>query len=335
VAGGGPKKHDTDKLHFFKVEPGEKTGAREPVEIPGDDPMTPMAPVFPTFDSPGSSTPDDAQSSEPPGGDLEPLGPNTGTYARLEPAEAPSHNAGLEVQLDLLKDQVASLSKMSEGDRISGNQVEILKKYLALKESEVRDLRDQQEQYQSVLRKLSSQVDTLQRNNRDLVTEMDVSKRHEKKTRDDVRDVKTRYQDEMAVLKADYEERLRSSGNYDAQAEDLHRKKEEWKDKVREELKRVKLKEKELETKHELLRRDTQALLDSKDKHLLELTKKSDALEMEMEALEDRLRRSNVVLSAIDSRKKRLIETMRLAIALLESIDSFDHGLDDNERKAG
>jgi len=48
--------------------------------------------------------------------------------------------------------------------------------------------------------------------------------------------------------------------------ESIKRSREEWRDKIKEDLKRIKLKERELENKYELLKRDTQALLDSKDK---------------------------------------------------------------------
>ena len=137
-------------------------------------------------------------------------------------------------------------------------------------------------------------------------------------------------------MKSDYEERLHKSGNFEAQADDLVKRREEWREKLREDLKRIKLKERELENKYELLKRDTQALLDSKDKHVLELKKKNDALELELEGLEERLRRGNTVLGSIDSKKKRLVETMRLAISLLEEIDRTDPLADDDEeRKAG
>ena len=46
-----------------------------------------------------------------------------------------------------------------------------------------------------------------------------------------------------------------------------------------------------------------QALLDSKDRHVLELKKKSDALELEQETLEDRLRNSNSVLQVLSTPK--------------------------------
>ena len=52
--------------------------------------------------------------------------------------------------------------------------------------------------------------------------------------------------------------------------------------------------------------------------------------------LEDRLRKATFVLSSIESKKKRLIETMRLAISLLEKVDSTDeYQPEESSRKAG
>ncbi|MBI4405871.1 MAG: hypothetical protein HY537_17055, partial [Deltaproteobacteria bacterium] len=79
------------------------------------------------------------------------------------------------------------------------------------------------------------------------------------------------------------------------------------------------------------LKSDMQALLDSKDKQILELKKKENARELEMESMEDRVRRQETILSSIDSKKKRLIETMKLAISLLEEIDSLE-GTEQNPR---
>ena len=280
-------------------------------------------------------------------GDLEPMFPDE--PARMEPVFEPSEElapavdepvmtrdpseAFLEEQLHLLKPQVEDIAKA--GDELSADQAEVLKKYISLKEAEVRDLRDQQRQYQGVLKKVSSQLEAQSRKTRDALSELENVKRREEAVRADLSDLQSKMREDMAHLKSDFEDRLRKSGNYDQQVDDLMKQREEWREKVREDLKRIKLKERELENKYELLKRDTQALLDSKDKHVLELKKKNDALELELESLEDRLRRGNAVMGQIDSKKRRLVETMKLAISLLEEIDRAEVGAKDDERKAG
>ena len=142
-----------------------------------------------------------------------------------------------------------------------------------------------------------------------------------------------KHENEIAILKNDYENQLQKSGLFQEQLQDLNRQKNVWKEKISEDLKRIKLKEKELENRYELLKKDTETLLDSKDQHFLELKKKTDALELELESLEERLRKEHAILNSVESKKRRLIETLKLAISLLEQIN-LEEG-SENERKAG
>ena len=254
--------------------------------------------------------------------------PPQSSWKNHEPS-APSN------EMEQLKPEIDSMK--SAPGTLSVTQVDTLKKYLSLKESEVRDLKDQHRQYEGFLKKLSSQLDSYAQKNRELLTENESLKTQDKIFRNQLKEIKEKNKIEIASLKSDFEERLRSSGNYDAQIDELNQKKEAFREKIKDDLRKIKLKERELENKYELLKRDMQALLDSKDRHILELKKKTDAFELEMESLEDRLRKSTVILGAIESKKKRLIETMKLAISLLENIDLEDSGSaqPDEERKAG
>ncbi len=367
MSGSGPKTKGTDKIKFFKIdrggdiapafpkdgeepaggEPNENTFARiEPIFDP-EAPLAPEPPLVPDGEAAPEENPFDqmmAPDFPPMGAFDQNIGQDSGqrtgvgdepvqnTATGIVPAPVAAADPQLEVQIDLLKPQIDSMSRLKEG--LSSDQVDVLRRYITLKEAEVRDLRDQHRQYQAFLKKVSGQLETLTRRNRELLEASETMKRESDGMKADLRDIKDRHQGDMAVQKNEYEDRMRRSGKFDAQADEFYKKREEWKEKVREELKRVKLKERELENRHELLKRDMQALLDSKDKHMLEVKKKNDALELELETLEDRLRTANVVMASIDSKKKRLVETMKLAISLLEEIDRVD-GSEDSERKAG
>jgi chromosome segregation ATPase len=311
--------------------PKPKDGSKSGIQFFRIDPEGDIAPAFPKRPREPAAP---ASKDQP-----------SGTFARLEPVfrvevepeQGPAEslkvepgNPAVQQQLDRLQPQIDSINRISPRDELSSDQVEILRKYITLKEAEARDLKDQHRQYQTFLKKITQQLETSTRRSRDLLSELEVLKRREEKAREEARESKAKAQEELALLRNDYEERLKKSGNFESEAQDLQRRREEWKEKVREDLKRIKLKERELENKYELLKRDTQALLDSKDKHVLELKKKSDALELEMETLEQRLRRSNVVLTGIEGKKKRLIETMKLAISLLEELDAVDPKADDD-----
>ncbi len=304
----GPKNKNTDsKIKFFKIDPeGE------------------IAPAFPK-----DGEPLDEPSNPHFSHELTSSIPNI-NISIPDSEEGPRNEA-----LGELKPEVENISSLPDNANLSQNQSEVLRKYIALKESEVRDLQDQHRQYETFLKKVSTQLETQSNRNREILSEMETLRRREESARHELRDIKAKHDEELIRMKNDFEERARLSGGYEEQVEELHRKREEWKEKVKEDLKRIKLKERELENKYELLKRDMQALLESKDKHVLELKKKTDALELEMESLEDRLRHGNSVLGSIDSKKKRLIETMKLAITLLEEIDQSENLDSPKERKAG
>ncbi|MBY0369481.1 hypothetical protein K2X33_02270, partial [bacterium] len=215
-----------------------------------------------------------------------------------EPAPAPSP---LQQEINLLQPQIDDISRAPAQSDLSTNQIEVLRKYIALKEAESRDLKEQQKQFQTVVRRLTAQLQTSTGKNHELVTELETTRRREEAARHDLTEHQRKHQEDLTRLKNEYEDQIQRSGNVSAEYQELDRKREEWKDKVREDLKRIKLKERELENKYELLKRDTQALLDSKDKHVLELKRKNDALELEMESLEDRLRNATAAVSAVEA----------------------------------
>lgn len=254
-------------------------------------------------------------------------------------------DSSLEIQLEEnsptpetqeLELQVNHIRTQPGENPLSSNQIDILKRYIELKESEVRDLRDQQQQYQQFTQKNAVKIDTFIKQNRLLTAQLDEAQRNTDRLQAEMEEERREHLEQITILKSDFEEKLKQAGATQDQMKELIRKREEFKEKVREDLKRIKLKERELENKYELLRNDTQTLLDSKDKQILELKKKVDALDLELEQFDDRLRDSANILNGVGAKKRRLIETLKLAISLLEDIDKESLSVvSDSERKAG
>ncbi len=331
----GPKSKDTgSRIQWFEIDEDGEIAPAFPEEKAADKPPSlpegvlqdsSLKGIEPTFDIP--ITPDlmepiigGPDSSSP---SIVPSVPTPIIPEDLDNPVVPSKDDSHLKQLSQLKPQVDAVSAMP-GSQLRPEQAEVLKKYIAIKEAEVRDLRDQIKAYQTILGKSNAALKTQVQRGQEVVTQLEVARRHEEALKKDLQEQRAQHEDELQLMKSDYAEKMRLAGNVEAQAEDFGRRREEWREKIREDLKRIRLKERELENKHELLKRDMQALLDSKDKHLLELKRKNDALELELESLEERLRNLNTVLSNMDSKKKRLVETLRLSISLLETIDQLD-----------
>lgn len=211
--------------------------------------------------------------------------------------------------------------------------IETLRNYISLKEKECEDLKEQQKQYQQVLVKLKrTHAEALLQNN-ELQSQIENIKLSESLVKKELNALKEKHEYEISVLKNDFEQQQMQNGNFQQQLSELARQKSVWKEKISEDLKKIKLKEKELENRYELLKKDTETLLDSKDQQILALRKKTDALDLELETFEERLISEHAILNSIESKKRKLIETLKLAISLLESIDSNESPED--ERKAG
>jgi chromosome segregation ATPase len=241
----------------------------------------------------------------------------------------PSEHLELEAQVNDIKNQAGE-------DPLTSNQIDILKRYIEIKEAEARDLRIQQEQYQDFSKKAGVKIDSLVKKNRKLTAELEEARRSVALLQSESDKERAHHTEQVIILKSDYDEKLRQAGATQDQFRELLRKREEFKEKVKEDLKRIKLKERELENKYELLRTDTQTLLDAKDKQILELKKKTDALDLELESLDEKLRETASVVNQVSVKKRRLIETLKLTISLLEDIDKETVERDPlQERKAG
>ncbi len=227
-----------------------------------------------------------------------------------------------------LENNISSTFAPSNHDNLA-----TLKNYIVLKEKEVEDLKEQQKQYQNVLLKLKRTHSELNQTNMDLQHELEAAKTNEQLIKTDQVHLREKHENEIAILKNDFEQQQQQNGFFQEQLQDLNRQKNIWKEKISDDLKKIKIKEKELENRYELLKKDTETLLDSKDQQILELKKKSDAFELELESLEERLRSEYAILNSINSKKRRLIETLKLAISLLEQLDSSTESAE--ERKIG
>ncbi|MFM8270168.1 MAG: hypothetical protein ACKN9V_08270 [Pseudomonadota bacterium] len=248
---------------------------------------------------------------------------------QLEDESPTPETKELEVQVNHIRTQGGE-------NPLSSNQIEILKRYIELKETEVRDLRQQQQQYQEFTQKNAIKIDTFIKQNRLLTAQLDEAQRNIARLQAEMEEERREHNEQLTLMKSDFDDKLKQAGATQDQMKELIRRREEFKDKVKEDLKRIKLKERELENKYELLKNDTQTLLESKDKQILELKKKTDALDLELEQFDDRLRDSANILNAVAAKKRRLIDTMKLAISLLEDIDKENMSLaPDSERKAG
>ena len=112
-----------------------------------------------------------------------------------------------------------------------------------------------------------------------------------------------------------------------ARQADLRREKLEQK--VRIDFNQVKQREKELESKLELLSMDVESQVQSRDQKILELRRKVDALEFNMENASIKEQKSFDDKRKLEDRLSKIMKTLRYSIKNLE--DDIEHMEDDGD----
>jgi len=121
-------------------------------------------------------------------------------------------------------------------------------------------------------------------------------------------------EEEKAVLRA----RLQSR---ESEIADLKKENEELKLRFQSDLRKVRVRERELENRLELLRAEQSAVARAKDESLLSLRQKMDQLEYELENFRAKASEMNSELDENHERNHRMVKALRLALSMLEGAD--------------
>ena len=90
----------------------------------------------------------------------------------------------------------------------------------------------------------------------DAISQLENAKTAEDLLKKELNSAVNKYETEIARLKNDFEQQQERNGTFQQQLAELNRQKSVWKEKITEDLKKIKLKEKELENRYELLKKD-------------------------------------------------------------------------------
>ena len=119
------------------------------------------------------------------------------------------------------------------------------------------------------------------------------------------------FQTEIAILKGKIEFR-------DMELVKSKNKVDEMEQRLKSDFKKIRIREKELENRIELMRLEQSALVKSKDEQILELRRKVDHLEEEVEVYRSKTFEHNKTIEAQQEQFKRAIRALRVAFSSLE-----------------
>jgi len=115
------------------------------------------------------------------------------------------------------------------------------------------------------------------------------------------------------------EAQLNRAGIIEEKYDKLAKHHEEMKAKVRRDIRKIRIREKELANKLEMMKNDSETLLTAKDKKILQLKQHIDNLEFEIETLKEKSENLQEIARENEEKAERVVKALRLSTSLLET----------------
>ncbi|MFT6604615.1 MAG: chromosome segregation ATPase, partial [Bacteriovoracaceae bacterium] len=184
----------------------------------------------------------------------------------------------------------------------------------------IRQLREEREELLKEIHELKTESKLGDQDKLGLRAELD-------EARIEIQILKKRNHDEIDELK--YRVRLSEEKKhiYEERAKSIQKEFDRLNQKVRIDINQVKQREKELESQLELISMDSQSQVKSRDMKILDLKRKIDSLEFNMENASIREVKSREDKEKVEERLEKIMRTLRGSLKSLESDNDLDDGI--------
>ncbi|HBQ22077.1 MAG: hypothetical protein A2Z91_03585 [Deltaproteobacteria bacterium GWA2_38_16] len=196
-----------------------------------------------------------------------------------------------------------------------------LKEYLALKEKELSDFEKDFSRAKEQLSIAEKKASETEYEHKKMVEQhQDLLKRIELLTAEN-EELRDRYGKEIKSREQELQTKTDKLLAQERKLDQANKKYEELKERVKRDIQHIRVREKELEAKLEILKKDSETLLMTKDKKLLEFKRKMDSLEYEIENIREKALHSEKKVQLWKERIERVLRALKLGTSLLESED--------------
>lgn len=196
--------------------------------------------------------------------------------------------------------------------------VETLKKYLLLREQDVGVL---SQQFKAAREQNAALEDTI-KSERARTSELsfevgELQKRIDEFEREKQASLEGA-QGEIRELKFQMKSRSDKARLLEIQVKEMVQEMEMLRERVRVDIRKIRVREKELENKLEISRKDAEALISAREGRIIELKRKLDLLEFNMDLLQDQYSKEKELNKALQDRLGRIGQVMRVAGGILD-----------------
>lgn len=210
---------------------------------------------------------------------------------------------------------------VSPDDVVDSNNTQIVKRYALLKEKENREKQKTIEILRSELSKAKAAHNALQSEKRRLMLKSDDIESERRALTETVEELRHKISNADASVSQkvkDYQTRLENAQFTNKR---LEKKLEDFKLRVRLDIQKIRARERELENRLELQKRDAEALIAAKDTRLLNQKREIDKLQFEMEILKERLVEETEKAEDRSEKLQRAVQSLKMAQGMLSGID--------------
>lgn len=212
---------------------------------------------------------------------------------------------------------VVSAPSLSTGS--ASDDVETLKKYLTMREQDVSVLTAQLTYAKEELGKSEETIKRLGLQGEDLFHQINDLRKKIEGQAQELEHANRNREGELEQLRFEVKSKIDRIKFLEERLSDSAGQYEKLKERVRLDIRKIRVREKELESKLEILKKDSETLIGARENKILELKRKIDLLEFNYDTLQDKneLEKQNVLKG--EEKIERINKVLKLALGIIEA----------------
>ncbi|MEW6057089.1 MAG: response regulator [Bdellovibrionota bacterium] len=194
-----------------------------------------------------------------------------------------------------------------------------LKKYVSMREQDIAVLTAQLSYAKEELAKSEETIKRLNLQNEDLAHQFADLKRKHSQQQEELRHAGKSREGDLEQLRFEVKTKIDRIKFLEEKLTDSAEQYEKLKERVRLDIRKIRVREKELESKLEILKKDSETLISARENKILELKRKIDLLEFNYDTLQDKLEIEKQNMRAGQDKLERIAKVLRLALGIIET----------------
>ena len=219
--------------------------------------------------------------------------------------------------------------------QLSGSgDVETLKKYLMMREQDIAILSAQLGYAKEELGKAEQSIKSLNMQVEDFVHQLDDRNQRIETLEKELMHAGKSKESEIEQLRFELKSKIDRTKFLEDQLSTSAIQYEKLRDRVRQDIRKIRVREKELENKLEILKKDSETLIAARESKILELKRKIDLLEFNYDTLQDQNVAEKANVSEAHEKIAKVVKVLKLAMGIIEGeTDNGGKPLDENDLK--